>query len=104
MSAQYRGSARTEIAALVTGEEMRDPIVVERTACEERRSVEQGAQRAESVACDGGARVLAQEGMQEYRRDQRSVNDKARVTFNVRCVGPIIMDAVTIERKRGISK
>ena len=59
-----------------------------------------GGQGTKAVGRDGCSRHMTMNKIKEQRRNQRSMNDEARIALDRRHIGSVIMDAMTIEGER----
>src|SRR5919206_4242586 len=104
VSADLGARLHGEVPLVVARPQRDAAVAVVPAAKREAMDVEQGADGLELEAPYSGLRKLATQQVDQQGRDQRPVHDQARVAFRVGGVGPVIVDAVTVEGQRGIAE
>ena len=67
-------------------------------------SVESRAHRLEAKARDLVQRRMTAQQVHQQRRDQRPVDDQARIALDLGHVAPVVVDAVAVEGQRRIAE
>src|SRR6266700_6760409 len=100
-----RGGIHRKPAFVVPGPEMERLSIRARLAADvEGMGVERRPDCTKLVAGDFGPRRLMAQEVEQQRREERPMDDQARILLDLRDIAPVVVDAVLVEGQRRVAE